>query len=248
MNAIQSVLLAWTIGTSSFAATKSPKFCAVDLDNYIEASTDSGFFLDLTKAIANEAQVNIDYVILPWNRAVLSMVSGRCQCFLGADPKLAEFYAGNFGKFFSFVSAKPMWIQNLVVYTRKDKPLISSMEELKGKQIGLLLGVSLRHAQLEKLEPNVHRVYSRTSLFQMLKSGRLDAVVAYRPLAKVFGDHFHYDTRLHISTESPGYFCFDKPQHRRFIQKIDEGFSKLKETGRFQRVFRQNFLKSSLEL
>lgn len=223
------------------ATVAAPKFCGIDLDHFIEASTDSGFYLELAKKISKKGNVPFEYVILPWQRAAYSMASGRCQCFMGGDAEVAKFYAGPFAGLVDFISTKPMWTQNLVIYTRKDRPKITGLEQLKGKQIGIVLGIDLKHAKLEPYKKTVHRIYSRVSLFSMLKMERLDAVVAYWPLARVFGDDFHFDKRLKLTTENPGFFCLNNSRTKKVLSQMDEGFRKLKKEGAFQKDFDRHF-------
>jgi polar amino acid transport system substrate-binding protein len=135
-----------------------------------------GFDVDLMNAIAEEANLQVEYNNVPWD----SLLAGMAQCQYDAaisamtiTPERAE----------QFAFSDPYFAAGQIVTVRADNTDIQSKDTLSGKTIGVQLGTT-GDIQAQEIDGATVKTYDDIGLaFQDLINGQVDAVIADNPLA-----------------------------------------------------------------
>lgn len=149
-----------------------PPFESVD-----EASKEIvGFDVDLMKAIAEEADLEPEFINVPWD----SLLAGMAQCQYDAaisamtiTPERAE----------QFAFSEPYFAAGQVVTVGIENTDINGKDSLSGKTVGVQLGTT-GDIEAQKISGATVKNYDDIGLaFQDLINGQIDAVIADNPLA-----------------------------------------------------------------
>jgi polar amino acid transport system substrate-binding protein len=153
-----------------------------------------GFDVDLMKAVAAKAGLDIEFVNIPFD----SMLTGMAQCQY--DAAISAITITDERKQ-SMLFSEPYFAAGQIVTVRKDNSDITGKDSLAGKKIGAMIGTT-GAIEAEKIKGAQYKAYDTIDLaFLDVMNGQLDAVIADNPLAigfvgknaeklKVVGDVF----------------------------------------------------------
>lgn len=135
-----------------------------------------GFDVDLMKAIASDADLEVEFVNVPWD----SLLAGMAQCQYDASisamtitPERAE----------QFAFSEPYFAAGQVVTVGAENTDITGKDSLSGKTVGVQLGTT-GDIEAQKISGATVKNYDDIGLaFQDLINGQIDAVIADNPLA-----------------------------------------------------------------
>lgn len=198
-----------------------------------ERGRPTGFNVDLTRAIAREAGLDIEIRLGPWTKIVEGLEKGEIDVIEGM------FYSPDRDLKFDFSS--PYLVNHCVGVVRKGEGAPpSSVEDLKGKRIVVQKGdimydfafkngvgnqISFVDSQEDALQDLAEGRYdcalvSRlTALYCIKKSGWKDLVVGERPIL------------------SPGY-CYAVPKgHKALLASLSEGLKVLDGNGEYRKIY-----------
>lgn len=152
-----------------------PPFEMVD-----EASKElSGFDIDLFKAIAQKANIQYEFVNLPFD----PMLAGLSQCQY--DMAIAAITITE-ERQKEFLFSDPYIDAGQIIIVKKDDTAITSKADLKGKVIGAQLGTT-GEIEAQAIEGVIYKPYDTYDLaFLDLANGQIDAVIADYPTALGF--------------------------------------------------------------
>lgn len=140
----------------------------------------SGLYPILVKNIFARANINVVQEGLPWKRA-LQIGKNGLVAVAGVYP--------NEERKINFVFSKPLYSEQLVIYVRIDNQFsYSSIADLKGKSVGIVLGYSYGEQFDEMVTSKQIMVYTtkdNASNFTMLERGRIDLLIAEKESSKV---------------------------------------------------------------
>ncbi len=221
---VVSQLLAACIGREKLrvATTGSwPPFESMD-----EASQQVvGFDIDLVNAVAEKAGFEVEYVSLPWD----SLLAGIANCQYDLAVSAITITEKRSEKF-SF--SAPYFSAGQIVAVRTDNMGITGKESLTGKTVAVQLGTT-GDLEAKNLPDVTVKIYDETDqIFQVLLEGKVDAIIADRPLVvyymgkdpgqfKMVGEVFT-DEQYGIA------ICKTKPD---LVKKINKALEKLKAEG-----------------
>ena len=140
------------------------------IPGHIESPT-KGHFVELTLAIAKEAKLDIDIQISPPPRAIESFMQGKSRVLF---PSLDIFFAP--GQ--PIVRTKGSFnCKEDFVFTKKGQPAYKTLDELKGKHVGLTQGYPYVKEVLERKDIVFETALSDEANVEKLMKGRLDAFI-----------------------------------------------------------------------
>lgn len=135
-----------------------------------------GFDIDLFKAIAEEADLEIEFVNVAWD----PLLAGIAQCQY--DVAISAMTITEERKK-QFLFSDPYFAAGQIVTVRKDNTDITGKDDLGGKVVGAQIGTT-GSFEVEKIEGATLKTYDDIGLaYQDLMNGQIDAVIADNPLA-----------------------------------------------------------------
>ena len=194
-----------------------------------------GYVIEIMQKILGAAGHEIDYQLMPWERALHAVNKGGSDCLVGAYPEEAP------GLLFATVSVGK---DTDVFITSNDSQWVyESIDSLKGKRFGAVSGYSYDSA-LDSLiisKPSGMVLITGHDGLQrglrMIDSGRLDTFVESRMvfLSNVYlaGTRQKYRIAGETEQESPMYVACTpaNPQSRAWLTLLDEGIPALRKSG-----------------
>ena len=124
------------------------------------------------KEIANHLEMDIPVSVKPLARSVSDYKQKLNTCFLGGDKIALQIYLGlTDEQMKNFVFSSPYLKIDYVFYTLKTRKKISEKDQLKGKYIGITLGMNADHLDIKEYESSIVRVNSTSALMKMLEIG-----------------------------------------------------------------------------
>jgi len=135
-----------------------------------------GFDIDLMTAIAEKADLEIEFVNVAWD----PLLAGIAQCQY--DMAISAMTITEERKE-AFLFSDPYFAAGQIVTVQKDNTDITGKDDLAGKIIGAQIGTT-GSFEVEKIEGATLKTYDDIGLaFQDLMNGQIDAVIADNPLA-----------------------------------------------------------------
>jgi len=184
-----------------------------------------GFDIDLIKAIADEADLEIEIVNVSWDPLLAGMAQCQYDAAISAMTITEE-------RKEAMLFSEPYFEAGQLVTVRTDNTDIMSKDDLGGKTVGAQIGTT-GSFEVEKISGAILKTYDDIGLaMQDLMNGQIDAIISDNPLAmgyvgenpdklKTVGEVF--------TAESYGIaVCKTKPE---LLDKINEGLEAVKEEG-----------------
>ncbi|MFT6985689.1 MAG: polar amino acid transport system substrate-binding protein [Psychromonas sp.] len=100
----------------------------------IENGTFSGIYIDILKAAALEAEIELEFINVPFKRALLQMRTGQADIMLGPNKTQER------TRFMHYINEVPFPRENKAFYASKPERCIDNYEELYGKTVEVLIG------------------------------------------------------------------------------------------------------------
>lgn len=191
----------------------------------IETMEIEGFDIDLIKAIADEAGLDIEIINVAWD----PLLAGMAQCQY--DAAISAMTITDERKEVMLFS-NPYFEAGQLVAVRIDNTDIASKEDLGGKTVGAQIGTT-GSFEVEKIAGATLKTYDDIGLaMQDLMNGQIDAVIADNPLAMGYADANPDKLKTVGAVFTSEYYgiavCKDKPE---LLERINEGLAKVKAEG-----------------
>ena len=175
------LLLAFTLSTAALAQTTDADervYVYVGDYNYPpyefldQEGRPSGFNIEMMRAIADEAGIELRFHLGPWPHVLKALAAGEADIssmyYSPARDAIADY-------------AQPLHIAHSQIFQRRDSPPIESLEALNGLEI-LVQSDSVTEDYLRDKFPDAHpiTVDSEPEALQVLASGNFDAALVSR--------------------------------------------------------------------
>ena len=177
---------------------------------------------------AKQQGVDLKLVHTPIIRAKHLFNTRKIDCISPSDASADAFP-------FPSVQSSPLNIAKAYIFTRSNDNVISSLNGLKGKQVGIRKGLEFG-GRLENQALNLEPVWDTEQNYKKLINKRIDAFIAYVP--DIWG-YFNskelpgltYDKSKPIVSYQESVACHDTPANHAFIKQLNFALQKLKEKG-----------------
>ena len=207
------------------------------IPGHIESPT-KGHFVDLTLAIAKEAALDIDIQISPPPRAIESFMQGKTLVLF---PALDVFFAPEQ----TIVRTRGSFnCKEDFVFTKKGKPFYRTLNELKGKPVGLTQGYPYVKEVVERKDIGFETALSDEANVEKLMKGRLDAFVVEKASGtrafqnvNAFAD-MQVDYKKPVSRQDVYWAFQNTDAGRALAQKFDKALFKLYKQPDFYQRFK----------
>jgi polar amino acid transport system substrate-binding protein len=194
-----------------------------------------GFDIELMEAVAGAGKFNVQFKSVPWDAIFGGLLDGSCDAIISSVTITEERR-----KDFDFSS--PYIKADQVLVAERTSESVSSIADLGGKRIGVLVG-SAASAALDGIKDN-HNIRivdfrDHAEAVTDLLNGDVDAVAVDLIYARILTHEREYGSRLRIvdqpiATEEFGIVV--KKGNRALLRRIDRGLKKVVESGQLEQI------------
>ncbi|RON67167.1 ABC transporter substrate-binding protein [Pseudomonas fluorescens] len=197
-----------------------------------------GLFIELTREVARRAGTDISISVVPPLRAIDAYFDGRyAVLFPALDVTFAPGQPITRTK--ESIDCKEDF-----VFTKKDSPLLKTLDDLKGKHVGITRGYPYARAITDNKDIFIEVAVSDETNIRKLIAGHLDAFVldektgvqAFRTLGLV--TQMQYDPRLPVSQQDVYYAFQNTIDGERLAARFSRALTQMKISGRYQEITR----------
>ncbi len=174
-------LMAWLFISSITAPSQAKEKIRLGLSEFppfviVQGKKASGIDIELANYIADQLDLEIDYVVCPWKRCLLNMRVGELDLMPGVFRRPAR------EEYMHFISPHYVQGEKTFYLSKESNVQIISYEDLKGLSIGVERGAKSfkpfdSDGSLQKLEVN-----ELIQAIRMTMRGRLDTFIASIPV------------------------------------------------------------------
>ena len=199
----------------------------------------NGVFIELTREIARRAGIDIEITIMPPGRTLLSFQENKIAAIF---PVLdASFPEGS-----DYIKPDEIiYIKSDFIFTKKEEPLLKTMDELEGKRVGITFGYPYVKELIENKSINIDSAKSDVLNVNKLTLGRIDAfVVEEKTGLKAFEEAgqkelAQYDPETPIS-EQEVYYAFNREHNgEKLAQAFSRALLEMKQDGTFAKIMQK---------
>jgi polar amino acid transport system substrate-binding protein len=192
----------------------------------------AGYNVDLTRAIADVMGMKVEFRFGGWSEMRNALLNGSVGVLQGIS------YSEDRTRTLSF--SPPHTIINHTIFARKDTPPVSSIEELRGKQI-IVFRDGIMHDYLTSLGFAGNLVMTETpaAALRLLASGKHDyAVLAMLPGMYIIREHKLSNLVPVAKSITTRKYCYAvKKGNEELLARFNEGLAILKKTGQYQEIY-----------
>jgi len=237
-----AIMIALLLATSAEAQKPIKLVCDIWPPYQIKTETGvSGFSVEVVQAVYKQMGVPTGTIrAYPWKRAMAMLKHGDAQALFSANFTLDR---QTFAYYPSEVLIESPW----VIWT-KNSNTVNSLNDLKGKTIGVVSGYSYtpKFWNFIKSHCTVANVNSDRANFKKLSAGRIDATVAE------YGNGLHLVAELKDNTLTPNqavtikldglYLIFNrKNTTEKFVKDFSNALIKFKKTDAHAKLWGKYF-------
>lgn len=207
----------------------------------VEEETMSGFSVDMIQAVYDAMGTPVDTITsYPWKRAMTILEHGHADGLFSANHTADR-------EAFAFYPEEPLLESPWIIWTQ-DNQTITSLDQLRNKRIGVVLGYSYTPEFWEFIETycNVEQVSTDEINFKKLELGRIDATVAE------YGNGLHNIKTLGLKRVTPQpaleikrdglYIIFNRERvNKAFVADFTRHLREFKNTEAYQELWERYF-------
>jgi len=197
-----------------------------------EKGEPTGFNVELTRAIAEAAGLDVEIDYRPWAEIREDLESGKINAISGM------YYSQERDELVDF--SPPYAVVHHAIFAREDAPEIESEEELRGKDLIVMQGDIMHDYVIENgLSERPVVVEDQAEALRLLASGQHD----YALIAKLPGLYWVRELRLSNvvivgPSLRPSRYCYAvKEGDSELLFRLSEGLAIVKETGQYREIY-----------
>ena len=192
-----------------------------------------GFNVDLTKAIANEMDLDIEIRLGPWAKIREDLIEGKIDAIQGM------LYSPERDLLFNFTPPHTT-VSSVSVIRKGEGAPPSSLDDLRGKQIIVQQG-DIMHDFLKEngIEDQAIFVESQKDALQVLAEGKYDCALVSMRTALYWIEKHGWDN-LTVGREPfvANDYCFAVLHNQRaLLSQLSEGLNLLSKTGEYRKIY-----------
>jgi polar amino acid transport system substrate-binding protein len=198
-----------------------------------------GVFVELTRTIAERANLDIEIIVVPVKRALAYF---NVQKFDVLFPGLDVYFPPENPP---IKSEELITVKHDFVFTRKGTPLLSTLQELEGKRVGITLGYPYARALIENPLIMLEEAPADENNTKKLIAGRIDAfVVEERTGMQAFintglHDEMQYDRTSPIAHQNVYYAFQNTDGGKQLAEIVSRTLSEMKADGVYAEIMRK---------
>ncbi len=221
------ILLFLLLSFASFSTAETLEFVFSDFPpfEYTENNTVAGINKEIIEEACRRLEITPVFTQLPWKRALKYAKEGQ------ADAIFSLFKNDERVQYYNFPEENINTVKMVLITNRENDIEIKSMEDLKGKVVGVYLGSSYGEKFDSAEWINKTPAATNESLLRKQVVGRTDVVVIDERMAKYWCKKIDaenkFKTLSFTVTENPTYVAFSKASEKESGKNIAQKFSEV---------------------
>ncbi len=230
------VLVSMLFCVQSFGAEKI-KFGSFPIPLMV-VDEQNGVFIELTKTIAQRANLEIDFLIAPPKRTVGAFLANKIDVLF---PALDI----NFPEGITPIKSKELiYLKTDFVFTKKGTRMLKSLIELEGKKVGITRGYPYARELINNNLITIDVANSDDLNVRKLMKGRIDAFVVEEKsglasfAAEGKKDDFQYDPAVPMSKQNVYYAFQNNEKGKKLENIVSKVLGEMKQDGTFDKIMK----------
>ncbi len=192
----------------------------------------SGYNVELTRAIAEVMGMNVEFRLGGWSELRTALQAGQVDVLQGIS------WSEERGREVDF--SLPHTIVNHAVFSRKDSPLINSLDEIKGKKIAVhRSGIMHDFLVRQKFPAELVLTATPADALRLLAAGKTDyAIVAIVPGMYLIRELKLTNLIPAIRNVATHRYCYAVEKgNGELLSRFNEGLAILRKTGQYETIY-----------
>ena len=219
------LLLSWIV-FSQPANAENIKTVSMVVGEGLQLEDKTGFYADIFAEVMQQTDVQSDFSVLPFRRALKEFFSKEAECIWGLDANLLHQFQEDD---VDLIESAPILSTQQYLFSTPGAPNLLTIDGMEGKTIGILNGANTEEI-FGQIAAQIVTLPSQEAKIRMLMASRIDAIGAWVPdiyiTMKVLGiDRNHIEPSLFISSSRVGIVCHKSTQTVEFIDAVNLAIS-----------------------
>lgn len=204
----------------------------------------TGFHIDLIHMAAAELNINIEFVSLPWKRALATVEKGEVDAisYTIFTPERTSYLIYEAGNAISIGSTRFAYLKG------NNFDYDGTLESVKDRKIGVIRGYSYGKKFERNKLTNLVNVNSEEQLLLMLLEKRVDLILVNIDHLKYKYSHlaeFSEVTSMDVASDSYDiYLAFSKKRaHEELAKRFAKVISRIRQSEKYQKIVQSYYLK-----
>jgi hypothetical protein len=193
----------------------------------------TGIYQRLFRRALEGTPYSVRELFLPFRRALLEFEHHQVDCTYSFTEVIEEMLGEH-----AIISSFPLGAFSFHIFTRKNNPAISNLEQLKNLSIGAVNGQE--HYYHSRLPPELNNQLKLLNTdkqgIEMLNLKRLDAYIGALPDMNPYVDSLTFDKTLVLYKSFDRITCHNTEKNQAFLNIISAQLEHLKNSGEYQRI------------
>lgn len=224
------VLALWLSSLAPTAAGADVRLAVPHITSLLEAD-DSGVYQRLVNRALAGVPMSVEQRFYPYKRALRSFERLRADCVYSFTDVLQD----EFGKD-KVIASFPLGKFSFYLFTRQGEPALSSIQQIPTGRVGGVIGHESYLRQIMDNIDSVLWVSSDEQNLEMLRLGRITAMIAAIPDIRPYLAGLNYRPDKPLLVGYDRITCHNTETNRAFLAALSEQLIKLKEAGVYQQV------------
>ncbi|MDX1802297.1 MAG: hypothetical protein R3303_15300 [Marinobacter sp.] len=223
-------LVFWLSVVSPVAAGADVRLAVPHITSLLEADG-SGVYQRLVSQALKAVPFSVEQHFYPYKRALRSFERLRADCVYSFTDVLQD----EFGRD-NIIASFPLGKFSFYLFTRQGEPALISTDQLPAGRVGGVIGHESYLRQIMDDLDSVLWVTSDEQNLEMLRLGRINAMIAAIPDIRPYLDNLNYAPGHPLLVGYDRITCHDTDKNRAFLSALSEQLIKLKDAGIYQAV------------
>lgn len=201
---------------------------------YLEDGKIVGFDVELMNAIAKELGKEVEWKNISFDGLLPALQSKKLDIIIAGMSATEERK-----KFVNFSNS--YYVSNQMILVNKEKPAVNSFEELKGHDVGVILGYTGDIAVSEIEGVKVHRYNGTGEAIMALKAGKVEAVVLDSEPAKNYAKQNQELALINTDVAKEEYAIAVGKDNKALADDINKALEELHKNGTYEKLMKKYF-------
>lgn len=202
---------------------------------YLENGKITGFDVELMEEIAKELGKTIEWKNISFDGLLPALQSKKLDIIIAGMSATEERK-----KFVNF--SESYYVSNQMILINKEKPSVTSFDNLVGHDVGVILGYTGDIAVSKIDGVKIHRYNGVGESIMALKAGKIDAVVLDSEPAKNYAKQNKELGLINTDVAKEEYAIAIQKNNEKLVDDINKALKVLNENGTYEKLIKKYFV------
>lgn len=223
---------------ASSESNDKPIYVGIDVDfppfGYLDNGQIAGLDYDIMNEAAKLAGLNVEFTHMQFNGLLPALQAKKIDAIIASMTITEERK-----QFVNF--SEPYYVSSQVMLVHKDDDTIKTFDDLKGKNIGVVIGTTGDTIMSEKTDINNEKFDTGAAAVLALKEKKISAVVFDKEPCKNFIKYNDDIKLVESDAVEENYAIAVRKEDTALLEKINAGLSQIMTNGTYEKLIEKNF-------